>query len=186
MLPGVNWGRVLLAAIAAGLFGCADAPSQPARLGLRLAPATLGTSLSLQQHLMVERQGRVDELDAALEVDAERLDMVGLALGQRVLALHYDGYSLQSWRHPLVPEQLRGEDVLEDLQLTLWPIEVIEKALPAGWSIAENDRRRTLRLLDQPVMVIDYSGEPRWSGKIELTNLRYQYRLTIQSVSSAP
>ena len=186
MLPGVNWGGALLAAIAAGLFGCADAPSQPARLGLRLAPVTLGTSLSLQQHLRIERPGRIDELDAALEVDAERLDMVGIALGQRILALHYDGSSLQSWRHPLVPEQLRGEDVLEDLQLTLWPIEVIEKALPAGWSIAENGRRRTLRLLDQPVMVIDYSGEPRWSGKIELTNLRYQYRLTIQSVSSAP
>ena len=112
--------------------------------------------------------------------------MVGLALGQRILALHYDGRSLQSWRHPLVPEQLRGEDVLEDLQLTLWPIEVIEKALPAGWSIAEDGRRRTLRLLDQPVLVIDYSGEPRWSGKIELTNLRYRYRLTIQSVSSTP
>ena len=167
-------------------FGCADAPAQPARLGLKLAPATLGVSLSLQQHLRIERQGRVDELDAALEIDAERLDMVGLALGQRILALHFDGRSLQSWRHPLVPEQLRGEDVLEDLQLTLWPIEVIEKALPAGWSIAEDGRRRTLRLLDQPVLVIDYSAEPRWSGKIELTNLRYQYRLTIQSVSNTP
>ena len=176
----------MLAAIAVHLLGCAAAPAQPARLGLRLAPATLGVSLSLQQHLSIERQGRVDELDAALEIDPERLDMVGLALGQRMLALHYDGRSLQSWRHPLVPEQLRGEDVLEDLQLTLWPIEVIEKALPAGWSIAEDGRRRTLRLLDQPVLVIDYSGEPRWSGKIELTNLRYRYRLTIQSVSSTP
>jgi len=140
----------------------------------------------LQQHLRVERQGRIDELDAALEVDRERLDLVGLALGQRILALHYDGRSLQSWRHPLLPEQLRGEDVLEDLQLTLWPIEVIKSALPAGWSIEENDRRRTLRLLDQAVLVIEYSGEPRWSGKIELTNLRYQYRLRIQSVPSGP
>jgi hypothetical protein len=184
MLPGMTWA--LLAAIAAHLLGCAAAPAQPARLGLRLAPATLGVSLSLQQHLSIERQGRVDELDTALEIDPERLDMVGLALGQRMLALHYDGRSLQTWRHPLVPEQLRGEDVLEDLQLTLWPIEVIEKALPDGWSIAEDGRRRTLRLLDQPVLVIDYSGEPRWSGKIELTNLRYRYRLTIQSVSSTP
>jgi hypothetical protein len=184
MLPGMTWA--LLAAIAVHLLGCAAAPAQPARLGLKLAPATLGVSLSLQQHLSIERQGRVDELDTALEIDPERLDMVGLALGQRMLALHYDGRSLQSWRHPLVPEQLRGEDVLEDLQLTLWPIEVIEKALPAGWSIAEDGRRRTLRLLDQPVLVIDYSGEPRWSGKIELTNLRYRYRLTIQSVSSTP
>ena len=184
MLPGMTWA--LPAAIAVHLLGCAAAPAQPARLGLKLAPATLGVSLSLQQHLSIERQGRVDELDTALEIDPERLDMVGLALGQRMLALHYDGRSLQSWRHPLVPEQLRAEDVLEDLQLTLWPIEVIEKALPAGWSIAEDGRRRTLRLLDQPVLVIDYSGEPRWSGKIELTNLRYRYRLTIQSVSSTP
>jgi hypothetical protein len=35
-------------------------------------------------------------------------------------------------------------------------------------------------------MVIDYSGEPRWIGKIDLTNLRYHYRLTIESVSSGP
>lgn len=186
MLPGVSWGWVMLAALAVHSLGCAGAPAQPARLGLKLAPATLGVSLSLQQHLSIERQGRVDELDTALEIDADRLDMVGLALGQRILSLHYDGRELQSWRHPLVPEQLRGEDVLEDLQLTLWPIEVIEKALPAGWSIAEDGRRRTLRLLDQPVLVIDYSGEPRWSGKIELTNLIYRYRLTIQSVSSTP
>lgn len=176
----------MLALIAAHLFGCVAAPMPPARLGLKLAPATLGASLSLQQHLRIERQGRVEEIDAALEVDEQRLDLVGLALGQRILALHFDGRSLQSWRHPLVPEQLRGEDVLEDLQLTLWPIDVIENALPAGWSIAEHGLRRVLRLLDQPVLVIDYSGEPRWSGKIELTNLRYQYRLTIQSVSSGP
>ena len=132
MLPGVSWGSALLVAIAVGSLGCASTPSPSARLGLKLAPATLGRSLSLQQHLVVERRGRIDELDAALEVDAERLDLVGLALGQRILALHYDGRSLQSWRHPLVPEQLRGEDVLEDLQLTLWPIEVIKNALPAG------------------------------------------------------
>ena len=185
MLPGLSRGWIL-AAIAVHTFGCAEAPAQPARLGLKLAPATLGVSLSLHQHLRIERQGRVDELDAALEIDAERLEMIGLALGQRILALRFDGRSLQSWRHPLVPEQLRGEDVLEDLQLTLWPIEVIEKALPAGWSIAEDGRRRTLRLLDEPVLVIDYSGEQRWSGKIELTNLRYHYRLTIQSVSNTP
>ena len=184
MLPGVSWGWAAIALIAAHLLGCVAAPPQPARLGLKLAPATLGALLSLQQHLSIERSGRIDELDAALEVDEQRLDLVGLAFGQRVFALHYDGHSLQSWRHPLVPEQLRGEDVLEDLQLTLWPIDVIENALPAGWSIAENGRQRILRLLDQPVLVIDYSGEPRWSGKIELTNLRYQYRLTIQSVSS--
>lgn len=185
MLPGVIRKLAACALFASGL-ACAPSRSQPARLGLKLAPATLGESISLQQHLRVEREGRIDELDAALEVDPDRLDMVGLALGQRILTLHYDGRQLQSWRHPLVAEQLRGEDVLEDLQLTLWPVDAIRQALPSGWRIEESGRRRTLLFDGAPVMVIDYSGEPRWSGKIELANLRYQYRLTIQSAWSGP
>jgi hypothetical protein len=166
------------------LGGCATPAAQPARLGLKLAPVTLGASISLQQHLSVEREGGSDDLDTALEVDPERLDLVGLALGQRVLAMHFDGRTLESWRHPLLPSQLRAEDVLEDLQLTLWPADAIRQALPAGWRIEETDLRRTLLLNDLPVMMINYSGAPRWIGKIELVNLRYHYRLTILSVYS--
>jgi hypothetical protein len=43
-------------------------------------------------------------------------------------------------------------------------------------------RRRTLWLDETPVMIIDYSGEPRWLGQIAINNLRYQYRLIILSV----
>jgi hypothetical protein len=96
--------------------------------------------------------------------------------------LHYDGKSLETWRDPMVGKGLRGEDVLEDLQLTLWPIEQIRLALPTGWRIEEKGLRRTLYLEDEPVTVIEYSAQPRWSGTIELTNLRYRYRLTIHSV----
>ena len=175
--------RVLAATgLSALAFAACVRQPQPARLGLKLAPATLGESISLQQHLRVEREGRIDELDVALEVDPDRLDMVGFVLGQRILTLHYDGRQLQSWRHPLVPEQLRGEDVLEDLQLTLWPADVIRQALTDGWTLEESGRRRTLLLDAAPVMIIDYDSESRWNGKIELANLRYQYRLTIQSV----
>jgi hypothetical protein len=166
--------------------GCAMSVHQPGRLGLKLPPAALGSSISLQQHLIVERGGRIDELDAALEVDPQSLDLVGLAFGQRVLTLHYDGETLQSWRHSMLPTQLRDEDVLEDLQLTLWPVDAIRSALPPPWRIEESGQRRTLFVDDIPVMVIDYSGQPRWIGKIELSNLRYHYRLTIQSVSTSP
>ena len=86
----------------------------------------------------------------------------------------------------MVPAQLRDEDVLEDVQLTLWPVEAIRQALPAGWRIEEEGMRRTLSAGDTPVMVIDYSSQPRWSGKVVLTNLRYHYRLTIESVSNDP
>ncbi|HEY7221488.1 MAG TPA: DUF3261 domain-containing protein, partial [Candidatus Binatia bacterium] len=77
---------VLVLALAAP--GCALTSPQPARLGLKLAPATLGASITLQQQIRVERGGRVENLQAVLEVDAERLDLVGLALDQRVLSLH--------------------------------------------------------------------------------------------------
>ncbi|KAF3998842.1 DUF3261 domain-containing protein [Glaciimonas immobilis] len=173
--------------VMAGCSSLSPAPSAssvapPESLSLKLSPASLGASISLQQHLTVERNGRTDQLDAAVEIDAQQLNMVGLALGQRVLTLHYDGVTLQSWRHPMLPSQVKAEDVLEDTQLTLWPLEAIRKALPAGWKIQQEGLRRTLFWDEVPVEVIIYSNPSPWGGKIELTNLRFHYRLTIESV----
>jgi uncharacterized protein DUF3261 len=167
--------------LAAVLAGACAAPPQSARLGLRLPPAALGASVSLQQHLTVEQGGRVVEFDVALEVDDHEVNLVGLVLGRRVLTLHYDGQTLDTWRDPMVPPQLRGEDVLEDLQLTLWPVESIRGDLPKGWRIEDNGPRRILLWDGELVTLIFYSGEPRWSGEVVLRNLRYHYKLTIQT-----
>lgn len=186
-LIGIVKRSLALTMIIVLMAGCAS--TQPAapqqRLGLKLSPASLGATISLQQHLTVERNGRTDQLDAALEIDPQQLNMVGLALGQRVLTLHYDGKNLESWRHPMLPAQVRAEDVLEDTQLTLWPVEAIRQALPDGWKIEQQGLRRTLLLHDVPVTVIIYGNASPWGGKVELTNLRYHYRLTIESVGGA-
>ncbi len=179
-----RWTLISLVLLASG---CATKPApEQERLGLKLAPATLGASIARQQHLKVEREGRIDDLDAALEVDADHLQLVGLAFGQRVLSLSYDGKELTSWRHVMLPAQVRAEDVLEDLQLTLWPKEAIAQELPAGWTIEDEGLRRTLYKDGTVVTVIDYSTMPRWSGTVVLQNMRYQYRLTIQSVPFGP
>ncbi len=180
------WPRIaLLASMAAfmlAMAGCASTPPpERERLGLMLAPAALGQSLSLQQHLTVERNGRIDELDAALDVDDARLELVGLAFGQRVLSLRYDGDQLIAWRHKMLPSQVQAEDVLEDLQLTLWPFDAIARALPAGWRIEERGLLRTLYREQQVVATISYSEPTRWSGTAVLENLRHHYRLTIQT-----
>jgi hypothetical protein len=177
----LSGGLAMLGLAALVLTDCAATPAPP-RLGLKLTPAAFQGAVSLQQRLVLERDGRIDAIDAALEVDAERVDLVGFTVGQRIFSLHYDGKELQSWRHPAVPLELRGEEVLEDLQLTLWPSEAIAQALPVGWGIEEAGRRRTLSFNEVPVMMIDYSGEPRWLGQIAVNNLRYHYRLTILSV----
>ena len=162
------------------LAGCATTPPPQARLGLKLPPAALGTSISVQQHLKVERAGRTDDLDVALQVEPDAIDVVGLAFGQRVLTMRYDGKELTSWRHVMLPAQVRPEDVLEDMQLTLWPAESIATALPPGWRVAEQGATRTLYMGNEPIMRIAYSGSPRWSGTVVLENLRYHYKLTIQ------
>jgi hypothetical protein len=164
------------------LAGCAtQKPAPVARLGLKLAPAALGASISLQQHMTVERNGRFDELDAAIEIDPEHVEMVGLAFGQRVLTVNYDGKALTSWRHVMLPKQVRAEDVLEDMQLALWPVEAVAAALPAGWRVEENGMLRRLYLGEELVTTVAYSAQPRWSGEIKMDNLRYKYRLTILS-----
>jgi hypothetical protein len=173
----------LAAALCAGMLlgGCGAPQDGPARLGLRLAPAALGQSISVQQHLTVQRAGGTNDLDVALEVDASRVNVVGLAFGQRVLSLQFDGNKLTEWRHPMLPAQVRAADVLEDLQLTLWPMAEIARALPPGWTVEDQGLRRTLRLDGKVVTTIDYSGTPRWQGTAVLDNVRYQYRLTIES-----
>lgn len=172
--------RVCLILCAMLLVGCATTP--PAHLGLQLAPAELGESIALQQHLTVERNGKIDELDAALEIDNQQLQLVGLAFGQRVLSLSYDGKKITAWRHFMLPEQVRAEDILEDIQLTLWPLDAIRKTLPLGWRIEDNDLQRTLYKGDDVIYRINYSSMPRWSGTVKLENLRYHYSLVIQSL----
>jgi hypothetical protein len=168
------------------LAACASAPPQPARLSLRLAPSTLGASIARQQHLTVEREGRIDELDAALEIDQDHLQLVGLAFGQRVMSISYDGKELKSWRHFMLPPQVQPEDVLSDIELTLWPADEINKALPAGWRLEDDGLRRTLFLGSERIAVVRYQQMPRWTGTVVLENLRYRYRLTIQSVPAGP
>ena len=164
------------------LAGCASlqTPERPS-LNLRLAPAALGQVISVEQHLKVERNGRIDELDAVLEVDATRLELVALAFGQRVLNLRYDGETLTSSRHKMLPAQVRAEDVLQDLQLTLWPQPAIAQALSSGWRIVDQGLLRTLYQDGQVVATISYSAPLRWSGTAVLDNLRHHYRLTIQT-----
>lgn len=164
------------------LAGCATQKTAPvARLGLKLPPAALGETISLQQHLTVERNGRIDELDAAIEIDPAHVEMVGLAFGQRVLTVNYDGQKLTSWRHLMLPSQVRAEDVLEDMQLALWPVEAVAAGLPAGWRVEETGMLRRLYLGDELVTSVTYSATPRWSGLIKMDNQRYKYRLMIQS-----
>jgi hypothetical protein len=175
---------VLMSLLAVLLTACSSAEKPGAlRLGLQMSPDSLGHAISVQQHLKVERQGRIDEVDAALEIDHEKLDLVGLAFGQRVFSLNYNGKDFKSWRHFMLPAQVQVEDVLENIQLSLWPLEVLRQHLPSNWRVEDQALQRNLFLDDQLVMTISYTSMPRWSGVVKMENWKYRYTITIQTAA---
>ena len=128
------------------LAGCATSPPAPAVAlpALRLSPASLGQELALQQRLVFRHGAHQRELDALLEVDAAEVRLVVQAMGQSGVRLQWDGRELTQQRAAWLPASVRGERVLDDLQFSLWPLDAIRTALPAGWQVTEQGNVREL------------------------------------------
>ena len=175
------------------LVGCASALPPEPRLRLpelKLAPASLGVSVSLAQRLTVKQLPREAgvraptaerSLEVQLEVDASELRLAAFALSQRVLMLRWDGHDLQVQRHLMLPAEVDAARVLRDIQLVYWPLEAVQAALPSGWGVSDAEQRRTLSFEGEPQVVVDYAGLPRWQGRAELDNRLEGYRLSIES-----
>lgn len=158
---------------------------------LRLAPATLGASVSLIQRLTVLKVPRRGEaaasagqgIDVLLELDPGRIRLAGFVMNQRVLTIEDDGQTLRSQRHPLLPKEVDAAHVLRDVQLVYWPAVAVRAALPPGWTLEDSARLRMLRdAAGAPVIRIRYAAPPpHWDGRTELDNAAEHYRLLIES-----
>jgi hypothetical protein len=156
----------------------ASAPADPAAVPqLRLAPAQLGRTLALQQHIDVRAPGHAQQLDVVLEADAAHVRLAVLAMGQVAARLDWDGTSLDETRAPWWPPQVSGARILSDLQFAEWPVASVRAALPAGWQVAEEGDVRTLRHGDEIVA----SATRRPGGIVEIAQRRVPYTLTIAS-----
>jgi Protein of unknown function (DUF3261) len=172
--------RLIAAAAAAlALAGCASAPATPSHEPpqLRLAPALLGRSLNLQQHLALQAPGHDQQFDVLLEADARHVQLGVLAMGQVAARLDWDGTTLTEEKAPWWPQDVSGARILSDLQLTLWPVSAIQAALPAGWQLAEDGNVRTLTQDGQVVTVVTRLSPLL----IELDERRAHFKLRIES-----
>ena len=168
--------RVRLAALAV-FAGCATAPPPAPTPQLRLAPALLGRTLNLQQHLTLQAPGHEQELDVLLEADAAHVQLGVVAMGQVAARLDWDGVTLTENRVPWWPSAVSGARILSDLQLTLWPVSAIAAALPAGWQLVESGATRTLSDRGDVVTVITRTAPQ----VVELEQRREHFRLKIES-----
>ncbi|TDM05734.1 MAG: DUF3261 domain-containing protein [Ideonella sp. MAG2] len=175
--------KALLLGAAVLLQACAHAPAPPPEAGvpmLRLSPASLGCVLSAQQRMAVAVAGRAAQsAEVLLEVDAQAVNLALVALGQTVARLVWDGQTLSEARAPWAPAALSGERVLSELQLAGWPLDVVQAALPTGWTLTASERGRELRQGGALKLRVDYGPNRVWT----LDNPQQGYRLTVQTLS---
>jgi hypothetical protein len=163
------------------LAGCAT--RAPERSGPLLTPplppASLGQELAQSELVTGEHDGRSYAMRVELEVNAERLVVVGLSpAGVPLFTLEQTagGVSVEggaTGRLPFDPAYM-----LSDLQLIHWPADVLAPAMAArGLRFEERDGRRRVSERDgRPLVDIAYHGA------ITLTHLDRPYRLRIETI----
>ena len=175
---------LFLAILLSILSGCTTV-NRPVRFEpmIRLSPSSFGEPASLYQQIHAELNGKKQDMNVVLEVTPEKLTMVGIAMERRMMTITYDGKELETWKDGKLPEQVQPEIVLSNIQLALWPIEAVRKGLPEGWAVVEeNHLKRKICFNNATIIRIEYSQKERWLGTIKMTDTRYHYGLTIQSV----
>ncbi|MEK7319987.1 MAG: DUF3261 domain-containing protein [Pseudomonadota bacterium] len=184
-LPAALATLAMLAALAAlaVLTGCATvAPTRAEVPLLRLPPASLGRTLNLQQQITVQfpsPQGeQTRDMIAMLEADAAHTRLAAVAGGQVLARIDWDGRDLRVTRAPWAPRELMPERILSDLQLSLWPVEAIQAALPDGWRVDATPAMRVLRYGDEVVAEVRYPD----ATTTLFTQRRDGYRLTIRTL----
>ncbi len=148
----------------------------------------LGPARRIVQQITAVWADGQESLLAVLELDAQHIAMAGLSNdGLSLFNLTYDGRTVVSDKSPLLPESVKPEFILADLQLVYWPIDLLQKNLPAGWRLEQNDKKRLLTVRNNKQIEVNYlSPDPVWPKIVELVNFHYHYRLHIKTLSYDP
>lgn len=186
-----------------------------------LPPVTLGQHLQLTQSvtLTIDPRSKVQTeqmilledqpltLLAVWSVDEQGLNFVGLTpAGQVLMTLQYDGEQFNENYSPLLylskadaVKDIPGREILAQLQLCYWPLQVIEQHLEnSPWHIITTKHGRALYLAKQLVLDIRLSpialpaNSTATSSKpsdlnehIEITNTIMRNKLTITTLTRA-
>ncbi|MGL4768072.1 MAG: DUF3261 domain-containing protein [Formosimonas sp.] len=181
--------RRLIIAAAMWLTACATLPNTPPAAVndpflLTLPPSSLQQNLQLNQQMTIAYNGQSHDLDALFETTPTQVQLALIKFGRRVLTLRYDGAHLEVNKDFLVPQEIKPEQILSDVQLVFWPYESIAQQLPKGYTLIDSAQTRTLSLNGEPLYQIRYSTQnPRWQ-RIELSHLKHHYTMIIVSQST--
>ncbi len=169
------------------LSACSLNQVQESPENYRLIPIAqpLGPTRRILQQINAFWSDREESLLAVLELDKQHIAMAGLSNdGLSLFNITYDGKTVMSDKSPLLPETVKPEFMLADLQLVYWPVPMLQKILPVGWCLETQVNKRLLYINDKKQAEINYlSPETDWPKVVELVNFQYHYRLYIKSLN---
>lgn len=125
-------------------------------------------------------QRRTFQSVVSLAADKVRVIMT-LPGGPRVMTVHWSAQGVTTERTALAPAELRGENVLADIVITLWHLDAVGAALSGDATIAEADGVRTIRSAGREVITVRYVDGANESERTVVTNHDFGYELVISS-----
>ena len=169
------------------LTGCALVPSSPIEDAPHVVPMAqpVGPTRRVVQQLTAVWADRKESLLAVLELDAAHIAMAGLSNdGLSLFNLSYDGKTITTEKNPLLPDAVKPEFFITDLQLVYWPIAELQKNFPLPWRLESANNKRSLYFRDKKQLEVHYlTPDPLWPKNVELVNFQYHYRLQIKTIS---
>ncbi len=185
-------GRLILISLLTLLCGCArltNSGVDPAPEVLSLAPP-LKVHRRIVQQIVAEWPKRRDTFICVLELDEHRIAIAGLSKdGLSLFNIAYDGNKVNKSRSPLLPAEVKPEHIIQDIQFAFWPQPELQKNLAASWRLAKVNKGREFFVNDDLIVSVQYFPPTLptanfWPKSALLTNHRYHYRLTINTISN--
>lgn len=161
--------------------------SQLVVLGQGLRPVSAADNATGNTTDITEHGAGSLSMLAAWSVTASGLDIAGLTLtGQKLLVLGYDGVDFTEYYSPLFGGQLPGRDIMSQLQLAYWPLDIIERQLQGSpWQLGTEQQGRTLYLNSRKALTIHrVTGDTETEeNTLVINNYLGNYHLLISTLS---
>ncbi len=151
---------------------------------INLPTPTLANDIDRQQLLTVTINGKSDSLLTMLNVSQDKITLVGLSLlGIRLFKVIYDETGIKTEQAIALPQLPPANQVLSDIMLSYWPIEVWRNNLPDGWRLEEESNHRSLYDTDGRLIIgITYQMENNRREPIMIEHYYFGYQIAIQNM----
>ncbi|WP_133180321.1 DUF3261 domain-containing protein [Shewanella decolorationis] len=131
------------------------------------------SSQSFSQKVSIKVGDNTHELLTQLELEGERMTLVGLApLGQALFTLVYDGNTLSSEQSQLLGNEFKAEYLMAMMQLIYWPEQSIRSHLEGGSLVTGLCDAIPCRQFYSQDTLISYND-----NQTQVIQIRYQHQI---------